>query len=118
LVSVVSLKADGQGTNDWAALANQVVALRSGTLTLDTPVTLRGLLVVNGTTITHTATPSATSPKKVALTVNGPLYVGCGGALDVSARGYATGVTYPGHTSTSGGWNGGSHMGEGLRRSD
>ena len=38
---VVELAADGQGTNDWASLTDQVVALR-GTLTLDQPVTVGG----------------------------------------------------------------------------
>src|SRR6185369_7609384 len=111
LVNAVSLKADGQGTNDWASLANQVVALRSGTLTIDQPVTFAGLLVLNGAKVTHTATPSNTSPKKVDLTVNGPLYVGCGGSIDVSGAGYAPGVTYPG-AGLPGSDTGGSHLGE------
>jgi len=114
LVTAVNLKADGQGTNDWTALAGQVAVLRSGTLTIDDqPVTLGGLLVLNGATVTHTATPSNTSPKKLELTVNGPLYVGCGGLLDVTARGYAAGVTYPAHTASNSGGSGGSHLGEG-----
>src|SRR6185369_13257070 len=111
--AVVNLKADGQGTNDWNALASQVVALRSGTLTIDQPVTVGGLLVLNGATVTHTATASSTTnPKKVDLTVNGPFYVGCGGVIDVSGRGYPASVTYPGHAAP-GSFTAGSHMGEG-----
>ena len=88
-----------------------MVALRSGTLTIDQPVTFAGLLVLNGAKVTHTATPSNTSPKKVDLTVNGPLYVGCGGSIDVSGAGYAPGVTYPG-AGLPGSDTGGSHLGE------
>ncbi len=112
-VPVVDLKADGQGTNDWAALEDEIVALRGGTLTLDQPVVVGGLLVLNGANVTHTAAPGATSPRKVDVTVSGPLYVGCGGSIDVSARGYAAGVTYPAHALPGHCENGGSHLGEG-----
>src|SRR5262249_31596915 len=112
LVTPVSLKADGQGTNDWASLTGKVVALRSGTRTIDQPVTVAGLLVLNGATITHTATASSSSPKKVSLTVNGPLYVGCGGAVDVSGRGYPVQVTYSA-AALQGSDSGGSHLGGG-----
>ncbi|HWM74328.1 MAG TPA: carboxypeptidase regulatory-like domain-containing protein, partial [Nocardioides sp.] len=109
--TVVNLKADGQGTNDYSALAGQVVALRSGTLTIDSPVTFGGLLVLNGARIVHTSTAS-TAPKSVQVTVGGPVYVACGGSIDVSVRGYAKEVTYPGHQAPVGN-SGGSHLGEG-----
>ncbi len=111
-VAVVDLRADGQGSNDWTALAGQTVALRSGTLTIDQSVTVGGLLVLDGAKITHSAATGATSPGRVALTVNGETYVGCGGAIDVSERGYGPGVTYPGAV-VSGVQAGGSHLGEG-----
>jgi len=111
-VHVIDLKADGQGTNNWSALASSVVALRSGTLTLDQEVTVGGLVILNGAKIVHTATPSATSPKSVQLRVNGATYVGCGGAIDVTGRGYPAGTTYPGHVNRTSA-SGGSHLGEG-----
>jgi large repetitive protein len=107
----VNLKADGQGTNDWTALTGQIVALRSGTLTLAQPLSVGGLLVRNGATVTHAATATAASPQSVELVVGGAVYVGCGGAVDVSSRGYAAGVTYTGHRIGSS--DGGSHLGEG-----
>ncbi|MFL6203112.1 MAG: carboxypeptidase regulatory-like domain-containing protein, partial [Thermoanaerobaculia bacterium] len=111
-VTVVNLKADGAGTNNYASLTNEIVALRTGTLTIDTPVTFGGLLVLNGAKIVHTATPSNTSPKSFQVTVNGPVYVGCGGSIDVTGRGYPLRVTYPTHV-VEGSYSGGSHMGEG-----
>jgi len=112
LAQVVNLKADGQGTNDWAALTNQVVALRSGTLTINQPVTLGGLLVLGGAKVTHPAAASSTSPGRLELSVVGPVYVGCGSEIDASQKGYLGNVTYPDHTA-AGFDTGGSHMGEG-----
>ena len=48
-----------EGYNDWAPLADQMVVLRSGTLTLTAPRTVGGLIVLPGAKITHPgATPS------------------------------------------------------------
>ena len=52
------------------------------------------------------------SQRTVDLTVNGPVYVACHGAIDVSGRGYPGATTYPG-VALSGYYDGGSHLGEG-----
>src|SRR5262249_34080512 len=56
----VDLKADGAGSNSWSALEDQVAVLRSGVLTLSQPITLAGLIVLPGATLTHA--PALASP--------------------------------------------------------
>ncbi|HSL84805.1 MAG TPA: Ig-like domain-containing protein, partial [Thermoanaerobaculia bacterium] len=109
-VTTVDLAPDGAGTNDWTALAGQTAVLRSGTLSLDQPVALGGLIVLPGATITKDSSLAPATP--LHLDVSGPLYVACGGAVDVSAKGYGPNTTYPGH-GTPGTASGGSHIGEG-----
>ena len=100
-----------EGYNDWAALADQMVVLRSGTLTLTAPRTVGGLIVLPGAKITHpTATPSV--PRAASLSVGGDVYVACGGSIDASGRGYTQETTYPG-ASVPGQYTGGSHLGYG-----
>ncbi len=98
------------GANDWSALETQVGVLRSGTLTVDEPRTLAGLIVLGGQ-ITHTHT-TPTAEKRLELDVQGPVYIACGGELDVTSRGYDRNTTYPGETAPAGG-GGGSHIGVG-----
>ena len=98
------------GSNDWSALETQVGVLRSGTLTVDEPRTLAGLIILGGQ-ITHTHT-SPTAEKRLELDVQGPVYIACGGELDTTGRGYARDTTYPGETAPAGG-GGGSHIGVG-----
>ena len=102
---------DAAGNNDWQALAGTIGVLRSGVLTLDTPRSLGGLIVLRGASITHPPTAPG-SEHSVDLVVNGPVYIECGASVDVTARGYAPGVTYPGEAA-QGGADGGSHMGLG-----
>jgi hypothetical protein len=109
-VTTVDLAPDGAGTNDWSALAGQTAVLRSGTVSLDQPVALGGLIVLPGATVTKLASLAPEAP--LQLDLSGPVYVACGGAIDVSAKGYAANTTYPGH-GTPGSNNGGSHIGEG-----
>ncbi len=109
-VAAVDLAADGAGGNDWTALAGQVAVLRSGTLSLDQAVDLGGLIVLPGATVTRLASLGPEAPLHVA--ASGPVYVACGGALDVSARGYGANQTYPGHVPP-GSFSGGSHIGQG-----
>ena len=71
-----------EGYNDWAALADQMVVLRSGTLTLTAPRTVGGLIVLPGAKITYST--SATDP--IDLTVSGPAYVGCGASVQVTGH--------------------------------
>jgi hypothetical protein len=106
----VDLAADGAGTNDWQALAGQTAVLRSGTLTLDQPVALGGLIVLPGATVGRLSSLGPEEP--LSLEVTGPVYVACGGAIDASALGYASDTTYPGH-GIPGLSSGGSHIGEG-----
>jgi hypothetical protein len=99
------------GPIDWASLTNAVAVLRSGTLSVDDPHTLGGLILLRGAKLTHSAS-AAGAEKSLNLTVNGPLYVECGGAIDVTSRGYPSGVSYPG-VAAAGSQNGGSHIGQG-----
>ncbi|MHB8797109.1 MAG: carboxypeptidase regulatory-like domain-containing protein, partial [Thermoanaerobaculia bacterium] len=95
------------GPNDWSALSNQVAYLDEGTLVLDQPRTLGGFLVLRGASVTQASGGS----KSVDLTVAGPVYVDCGGSIDVSGRGYPADATYPG--ATPGTNAAGSHLGVG-----
>lgn len=105
VVPAVPLSATGP--NDWAALETATAYLESGTLVLDQPRRFGGLLVLRGATVTH----PAGAGNSVHLIVDGPLFVDCGGGIDVTARGYPAGTAYPGAgVSTSGG---GSHLGAG-----
>jgi streptogramin lyase len=92
-----------------SATSTDFAVLRSGTLTIDTTRTFAGLIVLRGATITHSA---FTGTQSVNLTVNGPLYVECGGSIDASGKGYGASKSYPGET-TPGGDTGGSHIGYG-----
>jgi len=99
------------GSNDWTALAGKIAVLRGGVLTVDVPRTLGGLIVLRGAAITHSA--SATSAEKsLSLTINGPVYVECGGLVDANGKGYRGDQTYPGETK-SGASAGGTHIGLG-----
>ena len=110
VVETVDLFADGDGTNNWSALETQVGVLRSGTLTVDEPRTLGGLIVLGGE-LTHSLT-SPTDDKRLELDVQGPVYVACAGELDAAHRGYRYNLSYPGETGARSG-GGGSHIGVG-----
>ena len=100
-----------EGYNDWASLADQMVVLRSGTLTLTAPRTVGGLIVLPGAKITHpAATP--TVPRAAELNVGSDVYLACGASVDASGRGYAENTTHPGATPP-GMSGGGSHLGYG-----
>jgi len=97
--------------NDWSALTDQMVVLRSGTLTLTAPRTVGGLIVLPGAKITHpSATPSV--PRAADLSVGGSVYLACGASIDASGRGYAEDTTHPDATPP-GQYAGGSHLGYG-----
>ncbi len=95
------------GANDWPALAGQTAYLESGTLVLDQPRTLGGLLILRGATVTQIAG----GDKSVDLEVSGPLFVECGGSIDVTGRGYPAGATYSGNVESTNA--AGSHLGVG-----
>ncbi len=95
------------GTNDWDSLTTQTAYVETGTLVLDQPRTLGGLLVLRGASVTH----SAGADKRLELKVTGPLYVDCGASLDVTGRGYPAGTTYPEAGVSTGA--SGSHLGTG-----
>jgi fibronectin-binding autotransporter adhesin len=68
------------------------------------------LTVKNGALLT---TPNnGTTPNTLTLNVTGTMTVENGGVIDVSGRGYATSVSYPG-AAVPGGNSGGSHIGVG-----
>ncbi|MCP4659364.1 MAG: hypothetical protein GY856_28470, partial [bacterium] len=110
VVEAVALDPD-EAANDWPALESQFAMLESGTLTLTEPRTLGGLIVLPGASITHpVSAPGA--ERAVDLTVDGPVYVACGGAIDVTGRGYDAARTYPGESLPARA-TGGSHLGYG-----
>src|SRR5262249_24080890 len=81
--------------------------------TLETDAVHAGRLTIeSGAVLTQHLTPSASAPAGLAIDVN-ELVVKTGGAIDVSARGYAPGMTYPGVAMAPDSGSGGSHLGEG-----
>src|SRR5207247_556961 len=48
------------------------------------------------------------------ITVTGATYISCGGAIDVSTRGFAAGAGYPGATLPTASGSAGSHLGVGV----
>ncbi len=105
---VPATELSASGTNDWPNLVDKVVYLGSGTLAIDQPRTVKGLIILDGATITH----SAGGANTLQLTVTETLYIHCGGVIDVSGKGYSGSQTYPG-TGPAGELSGGSHLGEG-----
>jgi YD repeat-containing protein len=91
-------------------LDNQTVAVTGGTLTIAGTHHFTRLLVLDGATVTHLAM-SSTGASSVDISADA-VYVSCGGAIDVSGRGYGTGVSYPGEVAP-GYASGGSHIGVG-----
>ncbi|HPA50406.1 MAG TPA: carboxypeptidase regulatory-like domain-containing protein, partial [Thermoanaerobaculia bacterium] len=91
----------------WSTLVGETVYLESGTLVIDEPVALGGLLVLRGASVTH----SAGGTKRLDLTVSGPLFVECGGSIDVTGKGYPARATYSGNVESTD--SGGSHLGVG-----
>ncbi len=104
---VPAVPVSAAGPNDWQALETRTAFLASGTLVLDEPRTFAGLLVLRGASVAH----SPGGARRLTLTVTGPLFVECGGSIDVTGRGYPEGGTYPGEVAPMGG--GGSHVGTG-----
>ena len=66
------------------ATATDIAVVRTGTVTLDTPKTFAGLVILKGAALTHSATLAVGAEKSLNLTVNGPTYVECGGAIDTT----------------------------------
>ncbi len=91
------------------AKASDVAVVRTGTVTLDTPKTFAGLVILKGAALTHSATLAVGAEKSLNLTVNGPTYVECGGAINVTGKGYPSGMTYPGAALSGAG----GHLGKG-----
>lgn len=84
---------------------NKTIAVTGGRLTISGAHTFTALYV-HGGNVTHPAADAS-----FHLTA-GTIYVGCGGAIDASARGYASNGTYPG-AATPFAYTGGSHIGRG-----
>lgn len=107
-VSVVpAVELLASGVNDWPALTGETVYLASGSLVLDEPRTFGGLIVLRGASITHP--PGGTH--RLDLTVSGPLFIECGGSIDVTGKGYSAGMTYGGPQDAVHGPS--SHIGQG-----
>ena len=94
------------------ATATDFAVLRTGALVVDTPRSFAGLIVLRGATITHTAATGPGGEHATSLTVSGPFYVECGGAVDASGKGYPVNKSYPGATVPADA-TGGSHLGYG-----
>ncbi len=105
-------------TNGSTNHDGHTIIVTAGTLTIIGHHAFNGLVVLSGAVVSQTpTTPAATNALDVDLGARG-LYVACGGAIDVSAKGYAGGVnTSAGKSfsgvSASGTWSGGSHGGRG-----
>ncbi|HEU4887717.1 MAG TPA: Ig-like domain-containing protein, partial [Thermoanaerobaculia bacterium] len=82
---------------------NKSLIIRSGTTTIAGTHVFTRLVVLEGATVTHAATTTAS----ISATA---IYVACGGSYDVSGGGYGNNTTYPG-ASTPHQWTGGSHIG-------
>src|SRR4029453_15681652 len=84
--------------------------------TLETDAVSAGrLMVKTGATLTQRGTRPAPAPESLAIDVK-ELVVESGGAIEVTARGYAAGVTYPAHAASNNGGSGGRHLGGGGHR--
>jgi len=70
------------------------------------------LVLKSGAKLSHPSATSSGSPGQLLIRLTGDLTIESGASIDVSVRGYAVGVTYPG-TSTPDGGSGGSHIGFG-----
>ncbi len=107
-----AVELDAAGGNNWSALEDQFVYLKSGELLIDEPRTVAGLMVLNGASISHSECEPG-NETRLDLTVTGPLYVGCGALIDVSGKGYGGGKTFEGEVPATAGYAG-SHIGEGY----
>lgn len=108
---VETIDIDAAGANDPTLLASSIGVLRTGTWTVDDPTSLGGLIVLAGASVTHSASSSG-AEQSLDLTVDGPVYVACGGAIDARGRGYGPSESYPG-AGVPGTNGGGSHIGFG-----
>jgi hypothetical protein len=75
-------------------------------------ITAGSLTVASGGRLTHPPAASASAPESVVVVLTGSLTVQAGGSIDVTSRGYAVGVTYPGAV-IEGSVSAGSHLGYG-----
>jgi len=89
----------------------QNVAITGGTTILIGHHEFKKLIILNGATLTQTPT-TATNTFSIDVKATS-MYVACGGAIDVSGRGYPAGQSYPG-VSVSVNNSGGSHIGLGI----
>ena len=95
--------------------------LVTGTQQITGDVTLRRVLaghltVTENSVLRQPATTSNASPEILDIVLTGDMTVGTGASIDVSTRGFARSVTYPG-ASAPGHESGGSHLGYGGNRS-
>jgi hypothetical protein len=104
------------------AYDGQTLIVTGGTLTIAGSHPFGDMVVLNGARVTSDATTQFTASELDLSRVSGRVYVGCGGAIDVSAKGYlggwqagnpsASGVT-TGNTAGSAYNTGGSYGGQG-----
>ncbi len=95
----------------------QTIVASTGTLSIAGTHTFRDLIVLDGATVNHPAT-TTTAEGRLEVTLSRHLFVACGGAIDVSGRGYLggnpRGYSYPNTTAEGAAANvGGSHGGRG-----
>ena len=74
-------------------------------------ITAANLTVMSSGRLSHPSPAEAGSAESLHLDIGGVVSVEGGGAIDVSARGYGSKMTYPSATVPDGARNGGSHLG-------
>lgn len=96
------------------AHAGESVIVAGATLTLDAAQSFRDLVVLDGGNVTHPFSITTALEPRLDLTLDRDLYVACEARIDVSNRGYFSGLGYLGNPAagpTSG--RGGSYGGRG-----
>ncbi len=103
VVPDVTSSADVSPGSSWD---NKTVVITAGTATLSGSRTLRNLIVLGGS-VRH-----AIGDTTLTMNVTNRVYVACGAAIDMSARGYSNNAVYSGPSPRQ--WTGGSHIGIGY----
>ena len=117
IVDGVVFAADATIANGDLTHDGQSVVVSGGILTVDGPHSFRDLVVLDGATVTHSATDEI-SVGQLELALDRDIYVACGGAADATGRGYVgsdpRGYGYPNNTDEGAGAGvAGSHGGRG-----
>ena len=94
-------------------LDGQSLVVSGGLFEIEGSHQFQNLVVLDGAVVSHPATTTSVE-NRLQLELLGDLFVSCGGSVDVSARGYGAGFSFPNTTSEgSSSTAGGSHGGRG-----